>query len=322
MTKKLTLLILGLLFFQAAKAQKDTVITYFKNTGRIVNNKDSADYERMILPPDSSINKDLYRVYEFYPNGKYKSVATSLTGPEKLTFDGTNISYFKNGVRRTVIQFKNGNVEGDVTNYYPNGKLYNIIKVDYFESWYATFANGVEMIECRDSTGNVLAAKGRGHFILFDEDFKTIVQEGNISDGKKEGEWRGIIADSGRYICTFHKNILKSGVSYIRSGNSYPFKQFYIQPQFDGGAEGFHEFLRKNMIYPEFAKQHHLTGSVLVSLTIKTDGSVADIKLVKGNAPCLNEVALRVMRLSPMWSPEIQYGIPVAVKDYVVSIDF
>jgi len=328
MNKLFTLFILSFLF-QVANAQRDTVIVYFKDSGKIVDSKDSADYTRMVLPPDSNVDKNLYRMYEFYPNGKYKTLATSVTGPRNLTFDGTYISYFPNGHRKLVVQYKNGIVISDVTNYYPNGKIYNIFKVNYeyninhyYYYYYGSHPNSnLELIECRDSTGVVLASKGNGHYLAFDEYFTTLLGEGNVVNGKKDGEWRGLIADSGGYICTFHKNVLKSGISYIRSGHSYPFKEFETPPQFSGGDKGFYDFIKKNMIYPEFAKQHNLRGNVLISMTIKTDGSITDIKLVNRNSPCLNEEALRLVKLSPAWSPDLRYGFPVAVTE-TVSINF
>jgi TonB family protein len=307
--------------FQTAHAQKDTVVTYFKNSGKVVYAKDSADFIRMVLPPDSNVDKNLYRMYDFYPNGKHKAVATSVTGPKELTFDGTYISYFPNGSRKLVVQYNNGMIISNVTNYYPNGKIYNIFKVNYEYdiNHYYYFSvrqptSLLELVECRDSTGVIVASKGNGHFLDYDENFTTLIREGNVVDGKKDGEWRGLVADSGRFVCTFHKNILKSGVSYIRSGNSYPFKQFETEPLFINGNKSFGEFINKNMVYPEFAKQHHITGDVWISFTIKADGSVADIKLVRRNAPCLNEEALRIINLSPRWSPALLYGFPVAVN--------
>jgi TonB family protein len=328
MTKNLTLLLLSLLFFQTVKAQKatDTVITYFKNTGEIVNNKDSADYIRMVLPPDTATNKNLYRVFEFYPSGKHKSVSTSITGPFFITLDGTSISYFPNGVRKNITQYKNGKIVDDITTYYPNGKLYMILRADYDGFYYPQITGypqltGMELVECRDSTGVVLASNGNGHFLIFNKYYSTVIEEGNVINGKRDGEWRGLIADSGRYICTYHKNILKSGISYIRSGHSYPFKEFLVKPTFDGGNDNFKVFIKKIMIYPDFAKEHNLSGLVLLSFTVKTDGTLSDIKVIRGDIPCLNEEALRIMRFSPMWSPGMQYGFPVTMNQEA-SINF
>ena len=56
--------------------------------------RDSADYYRVILPPDTNIDKDEYRVYDYYFNGKPKRVATSLTEQVNLVLDGPSIRIF------------------------------------------------------------------------------------------------------------------------------------------------------------------------------------------------------------------------------------
>ena len=72
----------------------------------------------------------------------------------------------------------------------------------------------VNVIELRDSTGKILAQNGTGHVIIFDEDFKKIIAEGEIKDSKNDGEWTGPLGDTARFTCIFHKGNLKSGVSY------------------------------------------------------------------------------------------------------------
>ncbi len=56
MIKTFLTLILGLILIQAAHAEKaDSVVYYLKNSGRKVLNKDSADFYRVILPPDTNV---------------------------------------------------------------------------------------------------------------------------------------------------------------------------------------------------------------------------------------------------------------------------
>jgi len=50
MIKIFFIFLLGLLVFQNAKAQKDTLVYYMKNSGGVVTNKDSADFFIKILP--------------------------------------------------------------------------------------------------------------------------------------------------------------------------------------------------------------------------------------------------------------------------------
>jgi hypothetical protein len=216
MTRNLTLLILSLLFFQTAKAQKttDTVLYYMKNSGVSVSTKDSADYLRSIISPQSNTDKGLFKVRDYYPNGKLKMVATSLNDKIPLSFDGTITNYFPNGKRQSTLEYINGNLSGIITTYYPNGELFTTLKVkeddqsndslgrvlyvsdkgriifdndfkDILEECDTYYPKGellttsqlqeynqVSLIECRDSTGNILAVNGTGHLVIFDDDFK------------------------------------------------------------------------------------------------------------------------------------------------------
>jgi hypothetical protein len=82
MFKKSLCLALYLVLLQTARAAStDSLTFYFKNSRREVKRKDSADYFPVILPPDTNVDRELYRVFEYYPKGKTKSVATSFTQP-------------------------------------------------------------------------------------------------------------------------------------------------------------------------------------------------------------------------------------------------
>ncbi len=79
MKKYLLLFILGLFAFNAAFAQKDTAVYYLKNSGKVVSTKDSADFFLVILPPDTSVDKKLFIVKEYYSNGKIGLIGNSIT---------------------------------------------------------------------------------------------------------------------------------------------------------------------------------------------------------------------------------------------------
>lgn len=79
MLKSILSLVLCLLLLQGAKAERpDSLVYFLKNSGKKVESKDSADFYRVVLPPDTNIDKELYRVYDYYTNGTPKTVATSL----------------------------------------------------------------------------------------------------------------------------------------------------------------------------------------------------------------------------------------------------
>jgi hypothetical protein len=103
MQKNVIILVLGLLLMNAVRAANiDSLRVYLKKSGRVVDNKDSADYLRVITMPDTSIDRDLYRVYDYYPNGKLKMLGTSLTENVNLVLDGVCIDFFMNGKRKSI----------------------------------------------------------------------------------------------------------------------------------------------------------------------------------------------------------------------------
>jgi TonB family protein len=339
MIKNILCLILCVFLLHNAKAESpDSLVGYFNNSGRKVS-KDSADFCRVILPPDTNVNKDYYRVYDYYINGKIKSISNSLTQSFILLLDGMRVDYFPNGKRKRISQFKNGEPTGTVTNYYPNGKRYNVLKVDEWNSvlsfsssthYYEFSISAVldenygfkmNVEEMHDSTGNVLVEKGNGHAVFFDEQFKTVMMEGNVKNGKKEGEWKGLIADSGSYVCTFHNNKLKTGTSTLRSGHHYNFNKIEETAEFSDGVREFYNYLWKNIRYPESAKKYNRYGTVKVGFYVEEDGTLSNIRIVKGLLKSLDDEALRVVGFSPLWIPAHIYGIPVRT-DCVVDVDF
>jgi TonB family protein len=367
MTRNLTLLILSLLFFQTAKAQKttDTVLYYMKNSGVSVSTKDSADYLRSIISPQSNTDKGLFKVRDYYPNGKLKMVATSLNDKIPLSFDGTITNYFPNGKRQSTLEYINGNLSGIITTYYPNGELFTTLKVkedgqsndslgrvlyvsdkgriifdndfkDILEECDTYYPKGellttsqlqeynqVSLIECRDSTGNILAVNGTGHLIVFDDDFKKTVGEGDIKDGIKDGEWHGLIADSGRYVSIFRRGVFKSGTSYMKSGKQYTFNKVVVEPEFEGGMPYLYIYLTQKQIYPEYAKEHNINGTVRVNFIIEKDGSVTNVKLADTESPIpsLEGEAIRLINAMPAWKPGKIYGIPMRFP-YTIPVDF
>lgn len=92
-------------------------------------------------------------------------------------------------------------------------------------------------------------------------------------------------------------------------------------PEFPGGMEGFGKYLRKNLRYPASAADAGIMGRVVLSFVVERDGSLTDIKVVKGIGFGCDEEAVRVIKKSPLWSPGIQNKRNVRVQ-YTMPIMF
>jgi len=95
------------------------------------------------------------------------------------------------------------------------------------------------------------------------------------------------------------------------------------KPMFNGkdAETGFREYVRLNTQYPPVAQENGITGRIYVEFTIGTDGTVTDVKLLRGVDPLLDNEAIRVIKASPKWTPGKQRGKPVKVK-YQFPVNF
>lgn len=82
--------------------------------------------------------------------------------------------------------------------------------------------------------------------------------------------------------------------------NVYPFAGVEVRPEFPGGTQKFLEFAAKNYKMPEEAG---LKGKVYVSFVVEKDGSLTDIKVIRDIGYGTGKEAVRVVKLSPKWSP-------------------
>lgn len=83
----------------------------------------------------------------------------------------------------------------------------------------------------------------------------------------------------------------------------------------------FLEFVADNIRYPAICLEEGVYGVVYLSFLIQADGSIADIRLLRGVHPALDAEAKRILELMPKWVPGKQRGKPVDVR-YNVPIKF
>ena len=92
-------------------------------------------------------------------------------------------------------------------------------------------------------------------------------------------------------------------------------------PEFPGGDLGLMKFIQKNVRYPAIAKEYNITGKVYVSFIVDKQGSVTNVKIVRGVDKNLDAEALRVVSLLPKYKPGKQRGKAVRVM-FTIPINF
>jgi len=85
-------------------------------------------------------------------------------------------------------------------------------------------------------------------------------------------------------------------------------------PSFPGGEEARLRFLSENIRYPQMAREAGIQGTVFLTFVVERDGSVTDVRVVRGIGGGADEEAIRVVRNMPRWTPGRQRGQPVRVQ--------
>lgn len=86
------------------------------------------------------------------------------------------------------------------------------------------------------------------------------------------------------------------------------------QPGYPGGEEARISFLQQNIKYPEEAKELGIQGKVFVTFVVEVDGSITDVRVLRGIGGGCDEEAIRVVKSMPKWVPGKQRGVPVRVQ--------
>ena len=86
------------------------------------------------------------------------------------------------------------------------------------------------------------------------------------------------------------------------------------KPSFQGGdAFNFSKWVNQNLVYPKNAKENGVHGRVTLQFTVQKDGSVTNVKVLRGIDPALDKEAVRVVSMSPKWTPGRENGRVVPV---------
>lgn len=102
-----------------------------------------------------------------------------------------------------------------------------------------------------------------------------------------------------------------------------PFMLVEEKPSFMGGDPSkFSKWVGEHLQYPDIAKENGVQGRVMLQFTIGSDGSLTNIKVIRGVDPSLDKEAVRVVQSSPKWKPgkqrdravKVTYTFPVVFQ--------
>lgn len=108
-------------------------------------------------------------------------------------------------------------------------------------------------------------------------------------------EARNVMSNQGSGIDT--------SLVHVPEDFSEPFTEADVMPAFPGGEPALYRFLSSQIRYPADALRNKVEGKVFVRFVIQPDGTLTDVKVMKGIGFGCNEEAVRVVRMMPAWLP-------------------
>ncbi|MBP1630615.1 MAG: TonB family protein [Bacteroidetes bacterium] len=92
-------------------------------------------------------------------------------------------------------------------------------------------------------------------------------------------------------------------------------------PSFSGGDAALFDFIKNNLSYPRLALENKVEGKVYLRFYVEVDGSITDIKVMRGIGYGCDEEAVRIVKLMPNWIPYEQFcGKDKGVKRQLLTM--
>lgn len=92
-------------------------------------------------------------------------------------------------------------------------------------------------------------------------------------------------------------------------------------PQFPGGEAELLKWISNHIKYPAIAMENNVQGRVVVQFVVTKNGSIGEVKVVRGKDPDLDKEAVRVVKTLPNFIPGKMNGQAVNVW-YTLPINF
>ena len=122
----------------------------------------------------------------------------------------------------------------------------------------------------------------------------------------------GIIAKAQTTISTSSKRMVDTNAIYtaVEKVATFP-----------GGLDKFYKYLRKNSKYAIDTDHDGPVQYVFLTFVVERDGSLTDVKIMRGASPELDAEAIRLIKASAPWVPGEQSGYKVRLQ-YTVPVSF
>lgn len=259
----------------------------------------SKDYVYVRVVKDSKLKKESYNVQEYYRSGVLRMEGSSQSN-NGYTYDGEMTNYYKNGTKKSLVNYVKGKINGKYFEWYENGT-----KKLEGESVEGERKGSLQrkINQFWDLNGVQKVVDGNG---FFEDKNEKESSKGEIKNGFKDGVWEGtFLKFKSRYKETYDNGKLISGESWDDHNVSYIYTELEVKPEPSGGMMGFYKYVAKNYKIPEV---QGLSGKIYVTFVIDEEGKIVEPRILRDLGYGTGQEALRILSNYYGFSPGIQRG--------------
>jgi TonB family protein len=273
------------------------------------------DIKRIIKDYYLTPEKSEYQYLEYYKSGVVKS-DKKLSGKDGGYYIGEMVDYYKNGNKKSSSFYENKKQSGKFSVWYENGKIKeegrydpdNLGTAKYYLVGNMWNEQGIKIVE-----------NGNG---MYEINSGKIHEKGEYKNGLKNGVWT-LSTEKNSYVEEYREGNFLKGQLTDENGEKKDYLVLEKRPEPKKGLENFYNFISKSFTPTREALASKIKGRIIVSFVIDKDGSIVDIKIMRGLGHGLDEEAIRVLRTCPLWTPGEQRGLKVKCKySLPISLDF
>jgi hypothetical protein len=231
----------------------------------------------------------------------------------RFILTGDCITYYENGRRESISQYKEGYKDGLEYLYYDYGALHCVMKHIFGSS--IAYDETLKW-DCYDAKGNMISKDGNGKWIIYDGS-KNVNLEGQVINGYMEGDWHGgeMHHDSIKYIYKYKKSVIISSTGYDKTGKPYPFNKEIELANYKGGLTAFIQIFRNKLNIPDGLDGKKMSiDTTHISFIVEKDGHIDDFETLGNVGQELSNALAKAISKCPDWAPSKYYGIPYRTK--------
>lgn len=84
-------------------------------------------------------------------------------------------------------------------------------------------------------------------------------------------------------------------------------------PMYPGGYPALAQFISRNIVYPDDAREKGIQGKVIIKFCVTAKGSISLVSILKSVDPDLDREAIRIVKTITTFIPGKKDGVPVPV---------